>query len=181
MKSLLLAAVALIAVTGAAPLSAQQSIPDQSRLAQAGPMGPHMMQGGDGPRGHWRMHAHHMGHGQMMSGSPREWCAERIARQAGRMGYLEARLNLTAEQRPLWDRYQAAVRDGREKARQLCASAPERLDSTTALERDARMQQFLSTRLAAMQATRPALEALYQALSTEQRAILDRPRSGRPF
>lgn len=181
MKSLLLAAVAVVAIASAAPLAADQPIPDQAQLAQAGPMGPHMAQGGDGHRGHWRMHGHHMGQGRMMQGSPREWCAERIARQAGRMGYLESRLGLTAEQKPLWDRYQAAVRDGREKERQLCANAPERLDTTTALERDARMQKFLSTRLATMQATRPALEALYQALNTEQRTVLDRPRFGRTF
>jgi LTXXQ motif family protein len=37
------------------------------------------------------------------------------------------------------------------------------------------MQQFLSTRLESLQAAKPAVQALYQALSPEQRAIFDHP------
>jgi FixJ family two-component response regulator len=46
---------------------------------------------------------------------------------------------------------------------------------TTMLDRLDRMQQFLSTRLEASQAAKPAVEALYQALTPEQRAIFDHP------
>jgi len=41
------------------------------------------------------------------------------------------------------------------------------------------MQQFLSTRLEALQAARPAFQAFYQALTPEQQAILNRPFGGR--
>jgi hypothetical protein len=37
------------------------------------------------------------------------------------------------------------------------------------------MQQFLSMRLEAVQSAKPAVQALYQALTPEQRAILDHP------
>ena len=45
----------------------------------------------------------------------------------------------------------------------------------TMLDRLDRMQQFLSTRLEALQAAKPAVQALYQALTPEQRAIFDHP------
>jgi hypothetical protein len=38
-----------------------------------------------------------------------------------------------------------------------------------------REQQFLSARLDAVQSGKPALQALYQALTPEQKAIFDHP------
>jgi hypothetical protein len=46
------------------------------------------------------------------------------------------------------------------------------------LDRLDRMQAFLSTRLEALQAARPSVQALYQALTPEQRAIFDHPFRG---
>jgi LTXXQ motif family protein len=43
------------------------------------------------------------------------------------------------------------------------------------LDRLDRMQAFLSTRLEAIQAAKPAVQALYQALTPDQRAIFDHP------
>src|SRR5262249_14299259 len=49
------------------------------------------------------------------------------------------------------------------------------------LDRLDRMQQFLSTRLEALQAAKPAVQALYAALTPEERGILDPPfRRSRP-
>ena len=45
----------------------------------------------------------------------------------------------------------------------------------TVLDRMNRAQEFLSARLDALQSAKPALQALYQALTPEQRAIMDRP------
>jgi hypothetical protein len=45
----------------------------------------------------------------------------------------------------------------------------------TILDRVNRREQFLSARLQAIQQTRPALEQLYQALTPEQKAIIDHP------
>jgi hypothetical protein len=88
--------------------------------------------------------------------------------------YAEAKLNLTPEQRPLWDRVQSAAQAEEQKERQLCASRKS-AGETTLPDRMDRMQQFLSMRLEAVQSAKPAVQALYQALTPEQRAILDHP------
>ena len=45
----------------------------------------------------------------------------------------------------------------------------------TLLDRMDRMQQFLQARLNGLQAAKPTVQALYQALTPEQQAILNRP------
>ena len=88
--------------------------------------------------------------------------------------YTEAKLDLTPEQRPLWDKVQSIAQSEQQKERQLCAALKPG-EETTALDRLDRMQQFLSTRLDALQAAKPAVQALYQALTPEQRTIFDHP------
>jgi hypothetical protein len=88
--------------------------------------------------------------------------------------YTEAKLDLTPEQRPLWDKVQSAAQAEEDKERQLCVTLREGGDETM-LDRLDRMQQLLSARLEALQTTKPAIQALYQALTPEQRAIFDHP------
>ena len=88
--------------------------------------------------------------------------------------YTEAKLDLTPEQRPLWDRVQSIAQTEQQEERQLCAALKSGGD-TTMLDRLDRMQQFLSTRLEALQAAKPAVQALYQALTPEQRGVFDHP------
>jgi hypothetical protein len=127
-------------------------------------------EGGPGMQG-WRgMMMHHM----MMRRNPQERCEERLAWRAAMRAYTEAKLDLTSEQRPLWDRVESIAQTEQQKERQLC-SALKPGDETTVLDRLDRMQQFLSTRLEALQAAKPAVQALYQALTPEQRAIFDHP------
>jgi LTXXQ motif family protein len=114
----------------------------------------------------------HMG---MMRLSPKERCLELVAHVAGLVAYIEVRLDLTPEQRPLWDTLKGAAQTGIEKQRQVCGSVGAEDHPPTVLDREARAEQFLAARLALLQSTRPALEALYKALSPEQRALLDRP------
>jgi hypothetical protein len=45
----------------------------------------------------------------------------------------------------------------------------------TILDRVSRRQQFLSARLQALQQAQPALEALYQSLSSDQKAVINHP------
>src|SRR5437762_2913639 len=62
--------------------------------------------------------------------------------------------------------------------RQLCDKLPAEAGSQgqgTILDRMSRREQFLQARLQAMQQTRPALEALYNALTPEQQAVVDHP------
>ena len=103
-------------------------------------------------------------------------CIEHFARSAGHLAYLEARLQLTANQQPQWDKWRQAVASGAEKERTDClATMPER---PTALDRDSRKETMLATKVATLQAARPALEALYQSLTPEQRLVFDRPMHG---
>ena len=172
-RTLLAAAVAATVAIAAIPLLARSAEDGDLQLAQAGPMsadsGDHGMPGRDrvGMRG-WPMMR------RMMQQNPQERCTDRLAWRAAIRAYAEAKLNLTPEQRPLWDRVQSAAQAEEQKERQLCASRKAGAESTL-LDRMDRMQQVLSTRLDALQSSKPAVQALYQALTPEQRAILDHP------
>ena len=105
----------------------------------------------------------------------RHSCSEMFARSAGRRAYLEARLDLTPAQRPLWDKWQEAVKSGAAKQRDLCRQHEGQAEPATIVERQAHFAALTATRAEALQAAQPALVALYEALSPEQRQVLDRP------
>jgi len=173
-RTLLATALAATVAIAAAPLLARSAEDGDLQFAQAGPMsadsGDHGMPGRDraGMRG-WPMMRR-----MMAQQDPQERCTDRLAWRAAMRAYAEAKLNLTPEQRPLWDRVQSAAQAEEQKERQLCASRKS-ADETTLPDRMDRMQQFLSMRLEAVQSAKPAVQALYQALTPEQRTILDRP------
>ena len=183
MKRILLAAALATTTAMAVPIiarSAEDAETQQAQTAQADEQwgeehrgGPgHWMRGEGGPgmQG-WRgMMMHRM----MMHRDPKERCEERLAWRAAMRAYAEAKLDLTPEQRPLWDKVESIAQSEQQKERQLCAALKPR-DETTVLDRLDRMQQFLSTRLEALQAAKPAVQALYQALTPEQRTIFDHP------
>ena len=174
MKRTLLAASLAATVAIAVPVLARSAEDGDIRYAQAGPMGAdsgdHAMPGHDRPG----MRRWPMMRGMMMRQDPQERCADRLAWRAARRAYVEAKLNLTAEQQPLWDKAQSAAQTEEQKERQLCASLKPGAEPTT-LERMDRMQQFLSARLEGLQAAKPAVQALYQSLTPEQQAIFNRP------
>lgn len=109
---------------------------------------------------------------------PTQMCKQRFAREAGFLAYVGALLELTTQQEQLWDRYHQAMLDSAAKLRQVCLdnlSSPS--SDETVLQRRDRMEKMLDARLDALHATRPALDALYQSLTPDQRAVLDRPRN----
>ena len=174
MKRTLLAAALAATVAIAVPLLARSADDGDLRYAQAGPMGAdsgdHAMPGLDRPgmRG-WPMMRR-----MMTRQDPQERCVDRLARHAARLAYVETKLNLTAQQQPLWDKVQSAAQTEEQKERQLCASLKPGAEPTMPDRMD-RMQQFLSARLEGLQAAKPAVQALYQALTPEQQAIFNRP------
>ena len=180
MKRTLLAASLAVTVAVAFPLLARSAAEGDLQYAQAGPMsadsGEHGMPGGDRPemRGWPMMRGMMMRRMMMRRGDPQERCIDRLARHAARLAYVETKLNLTAQQQPLWDKVQSAAQTAEQKERQLCASLKPGAEPTM-LDRMDRMQQFLSARLEALQTARPAVQALYQALTPEQQAIFNRP------
>jgi hypothetical protein len=103
-------------------------------------------------------------------------CTERYAHIVARLAYLEARLELTADQHPLWDKWRDAVISGADQQRALCRQSPFRPGAqSTIVERQAYFGRITAARAQALQTAQPALEALYQALNPEQREVLDRP------
>ena len=182
MKRILLAAALAATTAIAVPMiarSAQDDREQQAQVAQADE------QSGRGARRRSRAldarrrrpgHARLAGHDEAPDDAhdPKERCEERLAWRAAMRAYTEAKLDLTPEQRPLWDKVESIAQSEQQKERQLCAALKPR-DETTVLDRLDRMQQFLSTRLEALQAAKPAVQALYQALTPEQRAIFDHP------
>ena len=202
MNKSMIAGVALVAgIAIAAPMLASAAADGEPRIAQAGPdqremgqhemgqrgpgmnMGPGMGMGGGsweredrGAMGHPHGWMREMMH-RMAQLSPRQRCEERLARRAGMIAYTVAKLNLTPEQKPLWDKLQSATQAAADKQRQLCASLKPEAErgQETVLDRVNRREQFLTTRLQGLQQTRPALEQLYQALTPEQKAIIDHP------
>jgi hypothetical protein len=181
-----IAALALLAgVAIAAPTLVCSAADSETQTAQAqtpsspGAQPPNDQQGQDGMRGMMgREGRGHMGEMRrmMMNRSPKERCEERLARRAGFIAYTVAKLNLTAQQKPLWDKLNASMQSAGDKERQLCDKLPAEAGQQgqgTILDRMSRREQFLQARLQAMQQTRPALEALYNALTPEQKAVVD--------
>ena len=180
MKTTLLAASLAATVAIALPFVALSAGEGDLRYAQAGPMSAesseHGMPDGDhaGMRGGPMMRGMMMRHMMMRRGEPQERCIDRLAWRAARRAYVETKLNLTAQQQPLWDKVQSAAQSEEQRERQLCASLKSGAEPTM-LDRMDRMEQFLSVRLQALQAAKPAVQALYQALTPEQQAIFNRP------
>lgn len=194
MNRSMIAGAALVAgIAIATPLLAW-SADSPAATAPAAPAEPGMhgmpgMMGGEGMRpmmGGMREHQGEMGRlGWMremmlhrMAGlMPRQRCEERLARRAGMVAYTVAKLNLTAEQRPIWDKLHGILQAAADREHQLCAGlkpAAER-GQETILDRVNRREQFLSARLQGLHEVRPALEQFYQALTVDQKAIIDHP------
>ena len=169
-----LAAAAAIAVPMTAPFA--QNTPSQQTQAAPPPEdhdGPAPWMRGEGGRGMegWRgMMMHRM----VMHRDRQERCTDRLAWRAAMRAYVGAKLGLTSEQQPLWDRLQSIAQTEEQKERQLCSNLRPR-EEETMLDRLDHMQTFLSTRLEALQAVKPAVQALYQTLTPEQRAVFDHP------
>ena len=89
------------------------------------------------------------------------------------VAYTVTMLNLTAEQRPLWDKLNDVLQQNLQKAQQLCAGLGQTSGEQTVLDRLDRAERFLSARLQALQQIRPPLEQLYQALSPAQKQTLN--------
>jgi hypothetical protein len=196
-RSMIAGAALAAGIAIAAPIVAWSASETEPRFAQAGPdqheMGRHGMGQGMGMGmgmggGSWDredrgMMGHHHGEmremmmHRMMQLPPRQRCEERLARRAGMIAYTVAKLNLTPEQRPLWDKLQSTMHAAADKQRQLCGALKPMGErgQETILDRVSRREQFLSARLQGLQQARPALEQLYQALTSEQKAIIDHP------
>src|SRR6185312_8518416 len=119
LAALLATTASIVVPIGAA--SAQDASPASTQRAQAAPTDEHWAgeRGGRPEHGMRGGMMHHM----MIHRSPQERCEERLAWRAAMRAYTEAKLNLTSEQRPLWDRVQNIAQTEEQKERQLCSTA----------------------------------------------------------
>jgi hypothetical protein len=103
-----------------------------------------------------------------------QMCTDRYARHVGEMAYLETKLALTDSQRPLFASWKDAVLAGAKSRTDHCLTRKRDEGQPVSLpDREARMHEMLEARLAEMDAQRPALTALYQSLTPEQKRVFD--------
>ena len=109
--------------------------------------------------------------------SPRSRCLDEIAHEAGLRAYIAAKLNLSAAQRALWQRFERAAVSGADTRRKACANFPMSASPTpSALPLlIAYEKELLAARLAELIEIQPTITAVYNSLSPEQRAMLDPP------
>ena len=111
--------------------------------------------------------------------SPKAACEDRIARRIGNRAYLKERLDLKADQMSAWDVFQKAADEASAKEKAKCASLPtEMKDPPSFADRYNRREEMMKSRLEALEAVKPSLMALYDKLTPEQKAVLDRPMMG---
>jgi hypothetical protein len=109
--------------------------------------------------------------------NPKQSCIDRLARRVGLVAYIGAKLNLTAQQQPLWNKVQDTVNDETHQERKLCDTIKPPAEET-ALDRLTRMEQMAAARTDGLKAVIPEVRRLYQQLTPEQRAILNHPFRG---
>jgi hypothetical protein len=123
----------------------------------------------DGGRHQW-MEAHK---GDMAQFHAR-MCNDMYAHHVGMVAELGARLDLTDSQRGLFERWKSVVLDAAKSRESACLAHQPGMDGhQDMLAREAHMREMLKSRLAAMDAQAPALDALYQSLTPEQKTELD--------
>lgn len=157
----------------AAPPAATPPAAGGGPAPQTGPMGP---MGGPGMMGHGPMGQGPMGGMAMPAFSPKDMCTEQVARRIGNRAYLKARLDLKPEQMTLWNTFEKAADEASAKDKARCASLPAEIKTPpTYMERMTMREEMMKARLAALEAVKPSLQALYAALTPEQKAIFDKP------
>jgi hypothetical protein len=184
MNRLMLAGAALLLAAAVAPAVAQpaENPPPTGPAAAAPPaapgggmVGPGMMGPGMMGRGGWRHRRMMM---RWLHQSPRQRCIDRMARHAGMIAYVVTKLDLTPQQRPLWNKVEAALNAAGERQRHLCNALPASAQAwrqQTILDRLARRETFLSARLHDLQQIEPVLQQFYRSLTPAQQAIINHP------
>lgn len=180
MKKSMLAGAAMVAIAaGAVPVIAWSQSPPPpppapGAAAPGAPAGP----GGDRMGGPGREGMMHRGWERWAHKSPQQACVDRLARRTGMVASIGFRLNLDDQQKPLWDKVVQVTQSSADAQRKLCDALPANADDRdklTALDRLHHHEQVLQARLDAMKQVDPAVQALYDKLSPQQKEVLDHP------
>ncbi|MFZ5782060.1 MAG: Spy/CpxP family protein refolding chaperone [Pseudomonadota bacterium] len=109
--------------------------------------------------------------------NPQSFCLDQVARRAGNRTYLRVRLELKPEQMTAWDAFAKASDEADTKATARCKGLPtEMKEKPTYVERLSMQEAAMKARVERIEAVKPALAALYETLTPEQKAVLDQPR-----
>ncbi len=171
----------------AKPPATQPSQPAQPRAAQPGMPGGmmmgnmmqmmqmmHQMMSGTQDRGAMhRMGMMGMGGMGMTMPMQGQMAGNAIEHGEGHIAFIKAELKITAAQRKVWDDFAAAIRANAKQLNELRAELA-KAGSTEAspVERVAQQEKILAARLEIVRRTKPALGALYAALSDDQKKAL---------
>ncbi len=103
-------------------------------------------------------------------------CEEDINRSAAMAGYIKSKLQLQGSQKDAWRKIEEAAEPAVEKLRQTCALLPVGMSPPPSLPEaiDLAAKQF-AIRAAFLQAISGPVHALYETLSSDQRAALSPP------
>ncbi len=101
-------------------------------------------------------------------------CADLTPRAIGKLAYLEAKLQLTDKQKPLFERWKNAILSSVKAHQATCMTAKMPGWNANVVDMAKRQQKMMETHLADLKAQMPALEALVGSLNAEQNKILDR-------
>jgi hypothetical protein len=120
----------------------------------------------------------HHSWGRWANVSPQQACVDRIAKRAGFVTTIGFKLNLTADQKPLWDKVVAASQAAQTNEAKTCSVLPASADDRgkqTIIDRMNHRQAMMQAQLQGLQQTEPAVQALYQLLTPDQKALVDHP------
>jgi len=107
--------------------------------------------------------------GVMREGGREQICRDVYAGKAGELAFLEAKLSLDARQAPLFARWKQASLEIAKQNEGDCAGPRRDLRRPSAVDRMTLEEYLLKKRLADIQAERPSLTALYNALTPAQK------------
>jgi len=109
--------------------------------------------------------------------NPKAFCLDRVARRAGNRTYLKIKLDLKADQTAAWDAFAKASDAADVKDTARCNALPTDMkERPNYVERLTMEETYMKARVERIEAVKPSLTALYNTLSPEQKASLDRPR-----
>jgi ethanolamine ammonia-lyase small subunit len=114
---------------------------------------------------------------RMANFNPKAFCLDRVARRAGNRTYLKIKLDLKPEQMTAWDAFAKASDSADVKDTARCNALPSEMkDRPNYVDRLTMEETYMKARVERIEAVKPSLTALYDALSPDQKTVLDRPR-----
>ena len=96
----------------------------------------------------------------------------------GRIAFLKAELAITDAQKSVWDAYAAALQKNLQGMQAMRQTMMKVMEAKTPVERLDAHVTVMDSRLASLKEVKPALTALYAALSTEQKKKADQILTG---